>query len=313
MLTRTVDHSRQEGKETIVSACDLFGVSRQVYYRSIQSVKRGQAKALQVVVMVQEIRQEMPRIGTRKLYYLLRERLREIGVGRDQLFSILRANHLLIKPVRSYRKTTDSRHRFHKHKNLIEGIVPSKPEQVWVADITYIGTSENQQYLALVTDAYSKKIVGHDLSNSLSADGAIRALKQGLKTRTHKANTLIHHSDRGLQYCCDAYQRVLSIRKVKCSMTESYDPYANAVAERVNGILKQEFLLENYRVKLPVMKELVKKSIEIYNTKRPHLSCEMRTPEQMHKQDSVKIKSYKRTNRFKTSFETVCESIKLVK
>jgi len=294
MLTRTVDFSRQEGKETIVSACDLFGVSRQVYYRSIQSVKRKQTTAMQVVAMVQEIRREMPRLGTRKLYYLLRDRLNEIGIGRDRLFSILKANHLLIKPVRSYRKTTDSHHRFHKHKNLIEGIVPSKPEQVWVADITYIGNRENQQYLALVTDAYSKKIVGYDVSGSLGAEGAIRALKQGLKNRLYKTNTLIHHSDRGLQYCCDDYQKVLTRRKVKCSMTESYDPYSNAVAERVNGILKQEFMLEDYRVKLPVMKELVKNSIEIYNAKRPHWSCEMLTPEQMHKQDTVKIKSYKK-------------------
>jgi len=312
MLTRTVALSRQEGKETIVSACDLFGVSRQVYYRSIQSVKRKQSVAMQVVAMVYEIRCEMPRLGTRKLYYLLRDRLNAIGVGRDKLFSILKANHLLIKQQRSYRKTTDSRHRFHKHKNLIEGIVPSKPEQVWVADITYIGNRENQQYLALVTDAYSKKIVGHDVSGSLSAEGAIRALKKGLKSRAYKTNTLIHHSDRGLQYCCDDYQKVLTKQKVKCSMTESYDPYANAVAERVNGILKQEFMLEYNRVKLPVMQELVKNSIEIYNTKRPHWSCEMLTPEQMHKQETVKIKSYKRTDRFKTSFETVCESINLV-
>ena len=312
MLTRTVDQSRQEGKETIVSACDLFGVSRQVYYRSIQSVKCRQEIAMQVVAMVQETRHEMPRLGTRKLYYLLRDRLNEIGVGRDRLFSILKANHLLIKPVRSYRKTTDSHHRFRKHKNLIAELVPSKPEQVWVADITYIGTRKNQQYLALVTDAYSKKIVGYDVSSSLSAEGAIRALKQGLKNRLYKTNTLIHHSDRGLQYCCDDYQKVLARQKVKCSMTESYDPYANAVAERINGILKQEFILEDYQVQLPVMKELVKNSIGIYNTKRPHWSCEMLTPEQMHKQNVVKIKNYKKTNRFKTSFETVSKSIKLV-
>lgn len=221
MLTRTVAHSRQKGKETIVSACDLFGVSRQVYYRSIQSVKQGQMAAMQVVAMVQEIRREMPRLGTRKLYYLLRDRLNEIGVGRDRLFSILKANRLLIKPARSYRKTTNSHHRFRKHKNLIAAIVPSKPEQVWVADITYIGTRENQQYLALVTDAYSKKIVGHDVSNSLSADGAIRALKQGLKARNYKENTLIHHSDRGLQYCCDDYQEALAKQHVMCSIVTS--------------------------------------------------------------------------------------------
>ena len=142
----------------------------------------------------------MPRLGARKLYYLLRDRLNEIRVGRDRLFSILKANHLLIKPVRSYRKTTDSHHRFHKHKNLIEGFIPSRPEQVWVSDITYIGNRENQQYLALVTDAYSKKIVGHDVSASLSADGAIRALKQGLKNRIYKTDTLIVITSYSIHY-----------------------------------------------------------------------------------------------------------------
>jgi len=306
MLARTVDRSREERKETIVSACDMFGVSRQVYYRNKESVKRSQDKAMQVIEMVREIRSQMPRLGTRKLYYLLHDRLRELGVGRDRLFFILKANHLQIKPSRNYRKTTDSHHRFHKHKNLVDGLVLSKPEQVWVADITYIGNRENQQYLALITDAYSKKIVGHDVSASLNAESAIRALNQGLKNRIYKTNTLIHHSDRGLQYCCDDYQKILMNKEIKCSMTESYDPYANAVAERVNGILKQEFMLEDYRVELPVMKQLVKESIEIYNTMRPHWSCHMLTPEQMHKQNTVKIKSYKRTDRFKASFETVC-------
>lgn len=312
MFTRTVDRSRQERKETIVSACDLFGVSRQVYYRNKASVKQGQGKASEVVAMVYQVRRQLPRLGTRKLYYLLEDRLKALGVGRDRLFSILKANHLLIKPVRSYRKTTDSHHRFHKHKNLVAELVPTKPEQVWVADITYIGNRENQQYLALVTDAYSKKIVGHDVSASLSAEGAIRALKQGLKNRSHKANPLIHHSDRGLQYCCDDYQKILTGKNVKCSMTESYDPYANAVAERVNGILKQEFMLEDYKVELPVMKQLVKNSIEIYNTKRPHWSCQMLTPDQMHKQQTIKIKTYKKTNRTKARFDSVCKSFNLV-
>jgi transposase InsO family protein len=305
MLTRTVDYYREEKEETIVSACELFGVSRQVYYRSKQSLYRRQTMAAQVVELALSVRQQMPRIGTRKLYYLLQDQLSDIGVGRDKLFAILKANHMLVKPKKNYRKTTDSYHRFHKHKNLIEGVLPEKPEQIWVSDITYIGNRGNHRYLALVTDAYSKKIVGYDLSSSLSADGAIKALEMGLKQRSHKTYNLIHHSDRGLQYCCDDYQRILSKKKIKCSMTESYDPYANAVAERVNGILKQEFNLEEYSVKLPVMKELVRDSIKVYNTKRPHLSCQMKTPEQMHKQSSIKIKTYKKQNRLKASLRSV--------
>jgi putative transposase len=205
-----------------------------------------------------------------------------------------------IKAKRSYHKTTDSHHRFHKHKNLIENITPSRPEQLWVSDITYIGSRNNHRYLALVTDAYSKKIVGYDLSTSLSARGAIRALKMGISQRVYRSEDLIHHSDRGLQYCCDDYQKMLLKKQVKCSMTETYDPYANAIAERVNGILKQEFLLEEYQVKLPVMKELIKDSVRKYNSLRPHWSCEMMTPIQMHKQRKIKIKCYKRNSSYQT-------------
>jgi transposase InsO family protein len=305
MLTRTIDHYREETKETLVSACGLFGVNRQVYYRSKRAFQKRQQTASKVVKMALDVRQQMPRIGTRKLYYLLQDQLNEIGVGRDKLFAILKANHMLVKPKKSYRITTDSQHWYRKHKNLIESITPVRPEQIWASDITYIGNRGNHRYLALVTDTYSKKIVGYDLSASLGADGAIRALKMGLRQRSYKEKKLIHHSDRGFQYCCDDYQKALARKKVKCSMTESYDPYANAVAERVNGILKQEFLLEDYNVKLPVLKELVRNSIEIYNKKRPHYSCDMKTPEQMHKQAQIKIRSYKTTNRTRANLDTV--------
>ena len=193
MLTRTIDNYREEKEETIVSACELFGVSRQVYYRSKRSLFRRQSMAAQVVELVLSIRQQMPRIGTRKLYYLLEAQLKDIGVGRDKLFAILKANHMLIKPKKNYRKTTDSYHRLYKHKNLIEGVLPEKPEQIWVSDITYLGNRGNHRYLALVTDAYSKKIVGYDLSSSLGATGAIKALKMGLKQRIYKTQKLIHH------------------------------------------------------------------------------------------------------------------------
>lgn len=305
MLTRTIDHYREETKETLVSACGLFGVNRQVYYRRKKASQSKQELAERVVALVVEVRQQMPRIGTRKLYYLLEDQLRDIGVGRDKLFAILKANHMLIKPKRSYRITTDSHHRFRKHKNLVESLTPVRPEQIWASDITYINNRGNHRYLALVTDTYSKKIVGYDLSTSLGADGAIRALKMGLKHRSYKEQKLIHHSDRGFQYCCDSYQEILTKRKVTCSMTESYDPYANAVAERVNGILKQEFLLEDYDVKLPVMKKLVKNSIDIYNQNRPHYSCRMKTPEQMHRQEQIRIKTYKKTNRTRANLDAV--------
>lgn len=305
MFTRTINHYRSKTKETLVSTCGLFGVNRQVYYRRKWSELKSQEISSMVVNMVAGIRQKMPRIGTRKLYYLLKDNLKDLRIGRDKLFAIIRANHMLIKPARSYHITTDSHHRYHKHKNLICQITPTRPEQIWASDITYLGTNGNHHYLALVTDAYSKKIVGYDLSSSLNVDGAIRALKMGLRHRVYHNKELIHHSDRGLQYCCDDYQRVLNSSHLKCSMTESYDPYANAIAERINGILKQEFLLDKFNARLLVMRMLVKNSINIYNRERPHYSCYMKTPEQMHVQDQIKIRSYKTLNRIRTNLDTV--------
>ncbi|MDL2314925.1 IS3 family transposase, partial [Bacteroidales bacterium OttesenSCG-928-C19] len=277
-----MDRFANEYKVSKASTCVLLGFSRQVYYRSKRSKQKKQSKSEQVIQLVLEIRRDMPRIGFRKLYYMLYDQLRELGIGRDKLLSILKENHLLIKPKKNYRKTTDSFHRFRKHKNLIEKLTIERPEQVWVSDITYIGGREKNCYLALITDAYSKKIMGFDVSNSLAAEGSLRALSMAVKHRKYMKDTLIHHSDRGIQYCCEDYQKALKDGKITPSMTESYDPYANAVAERVNGILKQEFLLEDYSVDNQIMKLLVADAVRIYNTRRPHWSCYMQTPEQMH-------------------------------
>ncbi|PTX64101.1 transposase InsO family protein [Kordia periserrulae] len=260
-------------RESISSTCELLGLSRQVYYRAIRSKEKRQSIANDVIDLVQSIRMDQPRIGTRKLYHILQDSLRSLGVGRDRLFAILKANHLLIKPKRSYHITTNSHHRFRKHKNLIENLDINRPEQVWVSDITYVGNRSNPIYLSLVTDAYSKMIVGYYLSNTLAVDSSIKALKQAVKNRKYPKETLIHHSDRGLQYCSNQYQRILQRHTIKCSMTESYDPYQNAVAERINGILKQEFLINTDKINIKMMKTIVQQSIEIYNNKRPHLSC----------------------------------------
>ena len=272
----------------------MFGVSRQAYYRSLRSQQRRKQTAEQVVQLVRQVRMEMPRLGGRKLYHVLQPALKELGVGRDRLFSILRANHLLIKPQRQYHVTTHSHHRFRKHSNLIEGIELTQPEQVWVADITYIGNQANPLYLSMVTDAYSKKIVGYNVSNSLATQGAISALRMATKNRKYHQHTLTHHSDRGLQYCSNEYQKSLQNSRIRCSMTQTYDPYANAIAERVNGIIKQEFLEGTQNLRLDLMKKLVKQTIKIYNCKRPHWSCWMNTPNAMHEQKKIKIRTYKR-------------------
>jgi putative transposase len=243
--------------------------------------------------MVKEVRMTMPKLGTRKLYHILESELKELKVGRDQLFRILRSNNLLIKPKKRYHITTNSHHRFRKHKNIIENLAINKPEQVWVSDITYIGTRLNPMYLSLVTDAYSKKIMGYNVSDSLATDGSLKALKMACKNRIRKESPLIHHSDRGLQYCSNQYQSVLRKKGLDCSMTESYDPYQNAVAERINGVLKQEFLCNMTIKNIEIMNMVIKSSINIYNQKRPHYSCRYLTPMQMHLQNKIKMRTYK--------------------
>lgn len=276
----------------------MIGINRQVYYRLNWSKTKGQEVATKVINIINVGRRKMPRLGSRKLYLNHYESFLEIGVGRDKLFKILKANHLLIKPQRSYRITTDSHHRFRKHKNLVSKEYINRPEQVWVSDITYIGSRGNHRYLALVTDAYSKKIVGYDISNSLSASGSIRAIKMAANKRMYKNEELIHHSDRGIQYCCNDYQDLLKQSKIKCSMTESYDPYENAVAERINRILKEEFLLEQYDVNLETMKKIIKDTVKTYNNDRPHISCQMHTPTKMHTQRKIKMITYKKENSY---------------
>ena len=297
MFTRTVKGYGEMRSVSISALCRLFGFSRQRYYRSVWSEHRCRKRATDVVELAREVRADMPRLGCRKLYHILEPRLRTLGVGRDRLFDIMRANNMLILPYRSYHTTTNSHHRFRKHKNLVAGMDIVRPEQVFVSDITYVRNRDCHMYLALVTDAYSKKIMGYDLSESLGVDGAMRALKMAHKNRIYPKEPLIHHSDRGIQYCSDEYQKRLAIYGITPSMTESYDPYANAVAERVNGILKQEFLLESLNLPFNLMKKVVAECVDIYNRMRPHCSCDYNTPEFMHRQSEVKMKTYKKKNK----------------
>ena len=220
-----------------------------------------QEKVEKVINLVNEIRVKMPRLGGKKLYHLLRIPLQGLKIGRDKFFDILRANRLLIKPKRQYHVTTDSHHRFKKHKNLVEKLKIEKPEQVLVSDITYVGNRNYPMYLSLVTDAYSKKIMGYNLSKSLDAQEANSALKMAVKNLCYSKKDLIHHSDRGVQYCCNLYQQTLKKENIQCSMTEQYDPYQNAVAERINGILKQEFLCGIQTNDIDLMKMLIGASL----------------------------------------------------
>ncbi|MBP2830838.1 IS3 family transposase [Aquimarina sp. U1-2] len=284
---------KTEHKETIVSTCKLLGLDRQVYYRSIRSRAHRQLIAQRVVVLVQGIRNVMPRIGTRKLYHILKNELAALNVGRDKLFKILKANHMLIKPKKSYHITTDSHHRFRKHENRVHNLEVTRPEQVWVSDITYTGTRDNPSYLALITDAYSKMIVGYSVSESLSVEGSLKALQMAIDNRKYKNLPLIHHSDRGLQYCSNDYQNLLVQNNIQASMTEKYDPYENAIAERVNGVLKQEFNIDQKVNDFNIKTKLIENAVKLYNHIRPHLSNHMLTPKQMHQQRELKPKQYK--------------------
>ncbi|WP_290699914.1 IS3 family transposase [Lacinutrix sp.] len=283
-------HFSNEHKQSLTATCELLGLDRQVYYRDIKLTKEKLKLSFQVIALVKSKRLLMPKIGTRKLYYLLEDELRELNVGRDKL---LKANQMLIKTKKKYHITTNSHHRFRKHKNQIKDIDFTRPEQVWVSDITYIGNRKNPSYLALITDAYSKKIVGYNVSDSLNVKGYLSALEMALKNRVYKKELIIHHSDRGLQYCSNDYQKLLDKNHIQPSMTEQYDPYENAIAERINGILKQEFDIDKYDTNLKIKTKLVQNAVEIYNNFRPHLSNYMLTPNQMHKQKTIKRKQYK--------------------
>ena len=283
----------------------MFGIDRQVYYRKIKRYFNKQNKARLVVDMVLEIRQQMPKIGARKLYYLLGNDLKTLKIGRDKFIDILRANHLLIVPKRSYHITTNSHHRFRKYNNQLIDLEINRPEQVWVSDITYIGKREKPCYLSLITDAYSKKIVGYNVSDNLNTESSLVALRLAINQRKNKDLVLIHHSDRGLQYCANEYQKLLSKNRIKPSMTQNSDPYENAVAERINGILKQEFNIDKYNKNLPIMKQIIKETVDIYNGKRPHYSNHMLTPNQMHQQNKLKIKTYKTKNTCKNVLASV--------
>lgn len=233
-------------------------------------------------MLVRTIRMEMPRLGTRKLYFLLRSDIDALGIkiGRDALFEYLRSEHLLIKPKKNYTKTTDSKHWLRKYPNLMLGVKAQRPEQYFVSDITYIKSREKTHYLSLVTDAYSRKIMGFKLSDDMSTENVVQALHMAvLKRKTQQS--LIHHSDRGLQYCSSLYQNALKENGILPSMTDGYDCYQNAMAERINGILKQEFLINKCN-NGKELKQLVKESINTYNNKRPHLSLNMKTPNFIH-------------------------------
>jgi Transposase and inactivated derivatives len=238
-----------------------------------------------VIDMVRAKRRIMPRLGGKKLYHLLSEDLEEAGkIGRDKFFQLLRRNGLLVKRKRSSIKTTQSYHHFHKWNNLLKGVELTRSNQAWGSDITYLRTVEGFVYLFLITDLYSRKIVGWSLSRSLSIEGGLEALHFALGKRKKNNKALIHHSDRGIQYCSKTYVDTLQSRGVSISMTEENHCYENSKAERVNGILKDEFYLNSTFLNFEQAFKTVRSAINIYNEHRPHWSLQLKTPSHVHEQ-----------------------------
>jgi len=262
-------------------------MSRQAYYSQRRRENERAVREREVVALVRQVRLRQPRLGTRKLLHLLAGPLREAGIklGRDALFDVLRHARLLVPCRRAYHKTTDSHHRFRRHPNLLRAgdhpFVPTGSEQLWVADITYLPTAGPFVYLSLVSDAYSGKIVGYHVHDSLQTEQVSHAPKMALRARKTR-QPLIHHSDRGIQYCSTYYQQLHERHGLTCSMTDGYDCYQNALAERINGILKTELLLHR-PANLAQAVRMVRQSVQIYNSERPHHSLKYKTPDEVHR------------------------------
>jgi putative transposase len=263
--------------------CTLSGHSRQAYYKKRRYKEKCQLQGELIIERVMDYRKVQPRVGTCKLLWLMQPFLKqhEISIGRDLMYDLLRFHSLLIgKKKRSTPKTTDSRHWMKKHPNLIQYLTPARAGGVWVSDITYIELCVGHSYLSLVTDAYSRKIVGFHLSEHLTAAGPVAALEMAIGA-CGNTEGLIHHSDRGSQYCCSDYVEILQKNNISISMTQSGDPRDNAIAERVNGILKNE-LLEAVYPDAATAGVGVARSINTYNYVRPHSSLDMLTPAIAH-------------------------------
>lgn len=275
-----------------------LGISKQAYYKRQKVDSIRIQKEQKVIELVQNVRKEVvTKTGTRKLHKMLADSFvkHDLKLGRDQLFSILRYHQLLVKKTKRYFITTDSNHHFYKSPNRLQDTVIKHAEQAFVCDITYIKLQNKHAYLALVTDAYSRKIMGYDLQDNMKVDLTKSALKMAKKNCQFNQESIIHHSDRGLQYCCPDYSEFAEKMKFVLSTTQQYDPYENAIAERMNETLKYEFGMNRTIVDLATAQKMIKQAVQIYNSKRLHWSLDLKTPNEVHSTyNQIKNKSYKK-------------------
>lgn len=286
---------------SITKACKLLGYAKCTFFkvRNNRIAKEKESARIEAYILekVRIIRAEMPRLGGKKLYYLINKdpNRKNYKFGERKFFNILRAHKLLI--VRKKRRiiTTDSKLWKGHYPDLVKELVPTRPEQVWVSDITYFRIKDGFIYGHLITDGYSKKLVGFEISDNMKVVSTLLALKKAVKNRVYDKE-LIHHSDRGFQYLSRTYTTFLKKHKIRISVTQDGSPYDNAVAERINGILKEEFAFGVVFENLEQAKDLIEKVASIYNEKRPHISNHYLTPNEMHQQSKLKIKTWKRDN-----------------
>ena len=283
----------------VTLSCRLFGHTRQAWYQSKVDVAAEVERERLLLENVHEIRQEDPRIGGYKLWLMLCAIYgREKMMGRDSFFALLRRHSLMLPPPKP-RHTTNSNHRYHKWKNLIKDFVPMAANQLWVADITYIMLNNGDVcYLHLITDAYSRMIVGWELADTLRAAITIKALEGAIsQAGSISLEGLIHHSDRGVQYCCDEYVGVLKNHGIKISMTEDYNPTDNAIAERTNGIIKSETVYSRKTFNsMEHAKDIIGRFINFYNYRRPHMSIGYKIPAVVHMENGPQKKMWKNNN-----------------
>ena len=266
---------------SVDAICALFGKTRQAYYQRLGYQYQEAAEESIILDLIAELRKDMGRMGGRKLWHEINEEHPKM-IGRDKLFDILDKYHLKVHRRKRTVRTTWSESWLHRFPNLVKDLILTAANQVWVSDITYIETEAGFVYLHLVTDAYSKKIMGWCLSPSLHADATISALQMATRNAGCDLKGLIHHSDRGCQYCCEKYVKLLQDNGIEISMTQDGDPRDNAIAERVNGILKTEWLYDDHFIGFEDAYRRIAEVINLYNNKRPHLSLNYKTPAEAH-------------------------------
>jgi putative transposase len=267
----------------VIRLCGYFGFTRQAYYKQAQMSMDTALKDELVIKLVQEQRTINKNLGTKKVYNKQRESIHQINssLGRDKLFDLLRRHGLLIKRRRKYAVTTQSNHRYKKYENKMKDFTPSAPHQAWVGDITYLRTTQGFVYLFLLTDAFSRKIVGWEVNKSLGVKSALKAARMALK-QCPNTKQLIHHTDRGFQYCSPRYAPKMKKKGLQMSMGEAGNCYDNAMAERVNGILKGEYGLDATFKNIEEALKATKESIKDYNEERPHWGLKLKIPSMVH-------------------------------